>query len=141
MAIEGAQGSGPYIVQLVDDQARDVATAVEKGAALAPAQFRDVSTTRQSLSYPGGARVVMLQYRLLPGATPVTNQLLRVCMNAGSDLDAAGKLTTAGAHLLLFQGDDLTLVASEHDPIYRIDFLAEQAVGAEKTVLQVLAGV
>ena len=83
----------------------------------------------------------MVQYRLLPGATATANQILRVALNASSDLDAAGKLSTAGAYLLLAQGDDLTLIASASDPIYRVDFLTEQAVGTEKTFLQLLAGV
>lgn len=118
-----------------------VETAAEQRNALAPSQFRDPSTTRQSVAYPGGARSVMLQYRLLPGATATANQLLRVALNASSDLDAAGKLATAGAHLLLAQGDDLTLIASVADPIYRVDFQTEIAVGSEKTFLQLLAGV
>lgn len=118
-----------------------VETAAEQRNALAPSQFRDVSTTRQSVAYPGGARSVLLQYRLLPGATATGNQILRVALNASSDLDAAGKLSTAGAYLLLAQGDDLTLIASASDPIYRVDFLTEQAVGTEKTFLQLLAGV
>lgn len=118
-----------------------VETAAEQRNALAPSQFRDVSTTRQSVAYPGGARSVLLQYRLLPGATATGNQILRVALNASSDLDAAGKLSTAGAYLLLCQGDDLTLIASASDPIYRVDFQTEQAVGTEKTLLQILAGV
>ena len=118
-----------------------VETAAEQRNALAPSQFRDVSTTRQSVSYTGGARSVMLQYRLLPGATATANQLLRVAINAASDLDAAGKLATTGAYLLLAQGDDLTLIASASDPIYRVDFYTEQAVGTEKTLLQLLSGV
>lgn len=118
-----------------------VETAVEQRHALAPSQFRDVSTTRQSVAYPGGARTVVLQYRLLPGATAVANQILKFAINAASDLDAAGKLATSGAHLLLAQGDDLTLVASPSDPIYRLDFQTEQAVGSEKTLLQIMAGV
>lgn len=118
-----------------------VETAAEQRNALAPSQFRDVSTTRQSVAYPGGARSVMLQYRLLPGATATANQLLRVAINAASDLDAAGKLATSGAYVLLAQGDDLTLIASASDPIYRVDFQTEIAVGTEKTLLQLLAGV
>lgn len=118
-----------------------VETAAEQRNALAPSQCRDVSTTRQSVAYPGGARSVMLQYRLLPGATATANQILRVALNASSDSDAAGKLATSGGYVALCQGDDLTLIASSSDPIYRVDFLTEQAVGTEKTLLQILAGV
>ena len=78
---------------------------------------------------------------MLPGATATANQLLRVALNAASDLDAAGKLATTGAYVLLAQGDDLTLIASASDPIYRVDFQTEIAVGSEKTLLQLLAGV
>lgn len=118
-----------------------VEISVESRNALAPSQYRDVTTTRQSAAYPGGARTLIIQYRLLPGATAVANQILRVALNATSDLDAAGKLSTSGGHILVAQGDTLTLVAGATDPIYRVDFQTEQAVGSEKTVLQLIAGV
>lgn len=118
-----------------------VEIAAEQRNALAPSQFREVSTTRQNVNYPGGARTLMIQYRLLPGATATANQIMRVAINAANDLDATGKLATSGAYIALAQGDDLTLIASASDPIYRVDFVAEQAVGSEKTLLQLLAGV
>ena len=118
-----------------------VEIAVEQRNALAPTQILDQSTTRASVAYPGGARTLILQYRLLPGATAVTGQVLRIATNASSDLDAAGKLATVGGFINLCQGDDLTLIASGADPIYRVDVVAEKAVGAEKTLLQILAGV
>lgn len=118
-----------------------VETAAEQRNALAPSDYRDLSTTRQSASFPGGARSLTMQYRLQNGATATANQMLRVVFNSASDADATGKLVTKGAYVLLFQGEDLKVYASASDPIYRVDFVTEQAVGTEKTVLQILAGV
>lgn len=109
-------------------------------ASLAPFIARDVTTTRQAVQYPA-ARWVTISYRLLPGATAVANQMLKVVVNAASDADAAGKLATDGAFIALVHGDDITLCAPSTDPITRIDFATEQAVGAEKTTTQILAGV
>ena len=43
--------------------------------------------------------------------------------------------------MLLAQGDDLTLTAPTGYLITRVDVVAEQAVGTEKTALRFLAGV
>lgn len=110
-------------------------------ASLTTALFRDLSTTRQTVHLPSGALWVAASYRLLPGATAVTNQFARLVINASSDADAAGKLATDGAFLPLCQGDDLLLSALAADPIVRIDVIASAAVGAEKTLLSVSAGV
>lgn len=102
---------------------------------------RDLTTTRQTMMLPSGALWLALSYRLLPGATAVTNQFARLVLNAASDSDAAGKLALDGAFVPLCQGDDLLMTAGDDDPITRIDIIASQAVGAEKTLLTVLAGV
>ena len=80
----------------------------EQQAALAPAIIRDLTTTRQSVSYPSGALWLVLSYRLLPGATAVANQFARVVINAASDSDANGKLALDGAFVALCQGDDIS---------------------------------
>lgn len=113
----------------------------EQNAALTSAVVRDLTTTRQSFSYPSGALWVVLSYRLLPGATAVTNQFARVVINASSDADAAGKLAADGSFIPLCQGDDIVLSSSQADPITRIDVIASAAVGAEKTILSINAGV
>lgn len=102
---------------------------------------RDASTTRQAFKFPTGAKSLAISYRLLPGATAVTNQFMRYVLNAYSDADAVGKLATDGAFIPIMQGDDHLVTAPFSDPILRIDFLTEQAVGVEKTVFQVVAGV
>ena len=109
-------------------------------ASLAPFIARNVTTTRQSAQFPSALWATII-YRLLPGATAVTNQILKIVVNAASDADATGKLATDGAFIALVQGDDFTLSAPASDPITRIDFVTEQAVGAEKTIVQILAGV
>ena len=103
--------------------------------------LRDLTTTRQTIYLPSGALSVAASYRLLPGATAVANQFARIVINAYSDADAAGRLALDGGYIALAQGDDITLGATAQDPITRIDVIASQAVGAEKTLLQILAGV
>lgn len=115
----------------------------EQGMAgnLAVKHITDLTTTRQKLEFPSGARWMALQYRLETGETATANQWAKICLNAASDADADGKLATADAHIMLFQGDDLYLTASAEDPITRVDVIAQAAVGTEETRLQVLAGV
>ena len=103
--------------------------------------LRNPSTTRQSVLYPSGALSVAISYRLLPGATAVASQFGRVVFNAASDADADGKLATDNAFLPICQGDDIALGASASDPITRIDFKTSAAVGAEVTLLTIVAGV
>lgn len=104
--------------------------------------IRDHTTTRQKQEYPSGALWVLVVYRLLPGATAVTNQFLKLVTNATEDADADGKLATDGAFVPLFQGHDgIVLVGSRENPITRIDTITEQAVGSEKTVVSIIAGV
>lgn len=123
------------------DGAAFVASPGERPGALAASVIADLTTTRQKLAYPSGAKWVALSYRLLPGATAVTNQYAKVVINAVSDADADGKLATAGGYLVLCQGDDLLLAAPDSEPITRIDVITAQVVGSEKTLLQALAGV
>lgn len=113
----------------------------ERAAQLVPDIIRDLTTTRQKRLYPSGAMWINLSYRLLPGATPTANQAVKVVVNATSDADATGKLATDGSFIPLFQGDDLTLTAPTGYLITRVDVVAEQAVGTEKTALRFLAGV
>lgn len=110
-------------------------------AALAPYIKRDLSTTMQTVQFASGAKTLTISYRLLPGATAVTNQFAKFVINAASDADAAGKLATDGAFVAIAQGDDVILTSPSDDPILRIDYLTEQAVGAEKTIFQIVAGV
>ena len=109
--------------------------------AIVPALIKDITTSRQTLSYPSGAKSLTITYRLLPGATAVANQYLKFVVNASSDADANGKLTIDGSHITICQGDDLVLFATENSPITRLDLISAIAVGVEKTLVQVLAGV
>jgi hypothetical protein len=113
----------------------------ELPALLAPSLIRDLTTTIQTINLPSGALWVSMSYRLLPGATAVTNQFAKVVLNASSDADAAGKLATDGAFIAITQGDDIVLSAPANDAITRIDVVSAAAVGAEKTLFQTLAGV
>jgi len=118
-----------------------VMTTSEVPVATVPALIRDLSTTRQKLAYPSGAKFVSIMYKLLPGATAAANQFAKVVINATSDADADGKLSVDGSNIVICQGDDLIVYASTDSPIYRIDVKTEIAVGTEKTVFQVIAGV
>jgi len=113
----------------------------ELDAILVTPIIRDITTTRQKISLPSGAKWANISYRLLPGATGVTNQFLKAVINASSDADADGKLATDSTFVPIFQGDDVTLSAKSGSLITRIDLITEAAVGAEKTVVRVLAGV
>lgn len=103
--------------------------------------FRNPSTTRQTVQFPSGALSVAISYRLLPGATAVASQFGRLVFNAASDADADGKLAADNAFLPICQGDDIALGAIASDPITRIDFRTSAAVGAEVTLLTIVAGV
>lgn len=125
----------------VADGALHVVSPAEVPGALTPALIRDLTNVRQSLQYPSGAKWATLMYRLLPGATATANQFARIVINALSDADANGRLATDGAYIALTQGDEIVMTAITGDLIYRIDVIASSAVGTEKTLLQVLAGI
>lgn len=118
-----------------------IASPTERTALLSIALIRDLTTTRQQVALPSGALWVSVQYRLLPGATAVANQFARIVVNAASDADANGRLALDGAFIALCQGDELLIAGQDDDPITRIDVVSSAAVGSEKTLLQVLAGV
>ena len=99
--------------------------------------IRDLTNTRQSVLFPTGAKVLMVSYRLLPGATAVANQFAKFVVNAESDVDAAAKLALDGAFTPIFQGDDISLAFSLGSECTRLDIITEQAVGSEKTVVSI----
>jgi len=118
-----------------------VTTTSEVPVTVVPSLIRDVSNVRQKMVYPSGAKFVSIMYKLLPGATAVSGQFLKIVVNASSDADADGKLSVDGSNIIMCQGDDIVLYASDLSPVYRIDIKTEIAVGSEKTVLQVVAGI
>lgn len=108
-------------------------------------EFRDPSTTQQTLLLPSGALSLLVHYVLI-GGTAVANQCLRLVINASSDADAIGKLATANSgRILVFPSNTntppLQIGADSANPIVRLDFLTEAAASSEKTILQFLAGV
>lgn len=109
--------------------------------AIIPALIRDISTSKQTLTYPSGAKSLTIMYKLLPGAIATTNQFVKIVINASSSSDADGKLAVDGSNIVLCHGDDLVLFATDNSPITRVDLVASVAVGTEKTLLQILAGV
>lgn len=107
-------------------------------AAAVCSDISNLTTTRQKLSYPSGAKWLSLRYQLLPGATATASQYAKVVINASSDADADGKLALVGGYIPLFQGEDLQFDAAG---ITRVDVIAAVAVGTEVTRLRVIAGV
>lgn len=103
--------------------------------------LRNPSTARQTALYPSGALSVAISYRQLPGGAVVAGQFARLVINAASDADADGRLATDGAFVPLCQGDDISFGAPGSDPVTRIDVRTSQAVGAETTLLTIIAGV
>lgn len=103
--------------------------------------LRNPSTTAQTVLYPSGALSLAASYRLLPGGAATAGQFARIVINAASDADAAGKLSTDNAFIPLLQGDDIAFGSSASDPITRVDVRTSVAVGVETTLLTLLAGV
>jgi len=119
-----------------------VAAPSEIPATLTQTHIADLTTTRQRISLPSGAKWVHIHYWLLPGATATSNQYLKVALNATSDADAAGKLATVGGHIPIRQGEDFPPLAFSDDNLCtRVDVAAAEAVGSEKTMLRVISGV
>jgi len=140
VALEDAADGLPSAQKGTNGMAQ-VVTPSEMPGSAALSIIRDLTTTRQKISLPSGALWAVLSYRLLPGATAVTNQFARFVINASSDADADGRLATDGAFFAIAQGDDVLLSASTSTPITRIDVIASVAVGVEKTIFTVSAGV
>lgn len=109
-----------------------------QNAALVCSVISNLTTTRQKLLYPSGAKWIALSYRLLPGATATAGQYAKVVLNAASDADADGKLALSGGWMPLYQGEDLPF---DTTGVTRIDIIAAQAVGTESTQVRVIAGV
>lgn len=118
-----------------------VVSPSERPAVLTQTHIADLTTTRQRVTFPSGAKWVQITYRLLPGATATANQYAKACFNAYSTTDAAGRLSVVGAHVPIFQGDDLTFAFADDNLCTVLDVIADQAVGSEKTILRVVAGV
>ncbi len=118
-----------------------VNSPTELSASIVVTIIRDLTTTVQSVAIPSGAKWVHLSYRLLPGATAVTNQFAKFVVNASTDSDAAAKLATDNTNIPLFQGDDVSVGAQSGSLITRLDLVTGQAVGAEKTVVRIMAGI
>jgi len=127
--------------QLATARAAHVASPSELPATLTQTHIVDLTTTRQRFALPSGAKWVQITYRLLPGATATANQYAKVVFNASSPADADGKLATTGAHVPVFQGDDLTFTFVADNLCTVVDVITSAAVGSEKTILRVLAGV
>lgn len=118
-----------------------VNSPTELSAYVGSTVIRDLSTALQTVNLPTGAKWVQLSYRLLPGATGVTNQFAKCVVNSANDSEATGKLGVDGASLPIFQGDDIAIAADATSYITRLDFITEAAVGAEKTALRIVWGV
>lgn len=99
---------------------------------------RDLTTTRVPFSFSPGARVVVVSFRLLPGATSAVNQFAKLVVNATSDADAAGKLATDGAFIPIVSPDDVILSFAHDGRCTRLDVLTDVALGgSEKNILHV----
>lgn len=118
-----------------------VETPTERSAGVVVKSVFDVTNARQKIELPTGAKWISLTYKLLPGATPTANQYLKVVFNAASDDHADGLLAIAGAFLPVVQGEDIQIPFEKASVCTRIDIQAALAVGTEKTILRIIAGV
>lgn len=112
----------------------------EQDASVVSVDISNLTTTRQKLSYPSGAKWVTLRYRQLMGGTQTTGQYCKIVVNAASDADADGKLALSGGYTSLVQGDDIQFSSSDSS-ITRIDVIAAVAFGTETSLLTIAAGV
>ena len=118
-----------------------VASPSELAATLTQTHIADLTNTRQRISFPSGAKWVQISYKLLPGATATANQYAKVVFNALSTVDAAARLALTGAHVPIFQGDDLTFSFGDDNLCTVLDVITNAAVGSEKTIVRFIAGV
>lgn len=120
-----------------------VNSPVENPGSAVAFNFRDISTTIQTILIPGGAKALIISYQLLPGATAVTNQFAKYCIGATSDADAIARLGTAtgdGGAFWIRQGETAHEIGfASNSEATRFDFVTEVAVGSEKTIFTVKA--
>jgi hypothetical protein len=120
-----------------------VNSPVDNPGSAAAFNFRDISTTIQNVSLPSGAKALIVNYQLLPGATAVTNQFAKYVVNASSDADAIARLGTGTGDNGCFwirQGEPAHEIGfSPGNEATRVDFVTEAAVGAEKTIFTIKA--
>jgi hypothetical protein len=124
-----------------DDESQAVAAPSERSATITQTSIADLTNTRQRVTFPSGAKWVQISYKLLPGATATGNQYAKLVFNAADVADAVGRLATVGAHIPVFQGDDLTFSFSDDNLCTVLDVVSQIAVGSEKTILRIVAGV
>lgn len=113
----------------------------ERSAGVVIKVLIDVTNVRQKIELPTGAKWVSITYKLLPGATPTTGQYIKMAFNAASDDHANGLMVIPNASLPVFQGDDIQIPFEKPALCTRIDLQAVAAVGSEKTVVRIIAGV
>lgn len=114
----------------------------ERAAGVVFKTILDISNIRQVVELPTGAKWVAISYMLLPGATAVTGQYIKAVFNAASNDHADGLMTLPDSFLVIFQGAPAIQVAFENGSLCtRLDLQAAAAVGAEKTIVRIVAGV
>lgn len=99
-------------------------------------EIADLTTTRQKKDYPSGATAVELSYSQgsTSGNTASTGRAAYVVFNATSDDDANGRLALAGSRKRIALGYDYGQLATDGDPITRVDAIAEAAEGGHSTL-------
>ena len=100
-------------------------------------EIANLTTTRQSLTFPSGATAIEFSYRQgsSSGNTAATGRATYIVFNPTSDDDANGKLALAGARERLPLGDDYGALATDEDPFTRVDVISEAAEGGHSTLM------
>ena len=115
----------------------------ERSATLTQTYIADLTTTRQRISFPSGARWVHVIFDDV-GTTAVNGQFCKMVFgtvtNPVTEAQANGILTTTGCVALALDRS-LTFSFTDGAEALTLDVIAAAAVGSGKTVLTVMWGV
>ncbi len=119
-----------------------VASLTEVPAVGSGTFIADLTTTRQRLSFAGGALWVHIVFADV-GTTAVNAQYAKIVIgtedNAVSEAQADGLLATTGCYAVGL-GDSISFAGVSDNKIETLDVIAAAAVGAGKTILSVMWG-
>ncbi|MHB0978389.1 MAG: hypothetical protein ACYC1K_03270 [Minisyncoccota bacterium] len=129
--------TGVQEMQAGSNKAAHVVPPDQIPGSLVPYEVINLTTTRVRLDYPSGATALEFSYRQNSpsGTTAAVGRAVYIVFNATSDDDANGKLALAGARIRLPLGDDFGHLATDADPVTRVDVISEAAETGHSTLM------
>jgi len=120
-----------------------VASPSERPATVTQTHIVDLTTTRQRVTFPSGAKWVHVLFADI-GTTAVNAQFMRLVAGTKqmplSEAEADGRLSVTGAHIAVPYGVPLTLTFADENLCTSIDVVAAVAVGAGKNIVTIIGG-